>query len=148
MDLDAKIAALKAKQGITDAPVTLSDFSAIHKARMKKTLHTNQPNATKADSNEWPECYGSNPILDCIIHVRNVIDGHICSMDNEELWRTQRSITRLKAFLFILPERTVHEILKSPAFSMLDQTIMEEWAESLSPLDGWPGRFLNQLAGL
>ena len=110
---------------------------------MKKTSHTNQPNLSRSEPNEWCTCDGLMPLLEWINHLEIVVDVHASSFHEEELWNAQRTIAKLKAFLLILPERTVSKLLRSTEFNELQQSILQEWAESTSPLDGWSDQLLS-----
>ena len=112
------------------------------------TQHTNGPNLTDADSTHWSKCDDRISLLDCIIDVESAIDGIASHFGHEELWNIQRSIAKLKAFIFLLPNSTVSGTFGSSEFSELEKSIMQEWAEIVSPVDGWPQRLLDQLAGL
>ena len=83
--------------------------------------------------------------LEWINHVENVIDEHASSMHDEDHWNVQRSIVKVKALLLILPERTVSSAFESFEFSELEKSIMQEWAESTMPIDGWSDHFLSQV---
>jgi len=84
--------------------------------------------------------------LEWINHVENVIDEHASSMHDEDHWNVQRSIAKVKALLLILPDSTVSGTFGSSEFSELEKSIMQEWAESTMPVDGWPDHLLSQVA--
>ena len=114
---------------------------------MNKTQHTNEPNLTNADSTDWSKCDSWIPLLDCIIDVESAIDGNASYFGHEELWNAQRSIAKLKAFIFLLPDSTVSGIFGSSEFRKLEKSIMQEWAETTMPVDGWSDHLLSQVAG-